>query len=49
MAPFNNEEEVAVGESLDSNYREMAEILAESGVDLFILEMMREQKFHTDH
>ena len=42
MAPFNNEEEVAVGESVESNYREMAEILAESGVDLFILEMMRE-------
>ena len=42
MAPFNNEEEVAVGESVKSNYREMAEILAESGVDLLILEMMRE-------
>ena len=42
MAPFNNEEEVAVGESIESNYREMAEILAESGVDLFIVEMMRE-------
>ena len=42
MAPFNNEEEVAVGESVESNYREMAEILAESGVDLFIVEMMRE-------
>ena len=42
MAPFNNEEEVAVGESVESNYREIAEILAESGVDLFIVEMMRE-------
>ena len=42
MAPFNNEEEVAVGESVESNYREIAEILAESGVDLLILEMMRE-------
>ena len=42
MAPFNNEEEVAVGERVKSNYREMAEILAESGVDLFIVEMMRE-------
>ena len=42
MAPFNNEEEVAVGKNVESNYREMAEILAESGVDLFIVEMMRE-------
>ena len=42
MAPFNNEEEVAVGENVKNNYMEMAEILAESGVDLFILEMMRE-------
>ena len=42
MAPFNNEEEVEVGESVESNYREIAEILAESGVDLLILEMMRE-------
>ena len=42
MAPFNNEEEVALGESVESNYREMAEILAESGVDLLIVEMMRE-------
>ncbi len=42
MAPFNNEEEVAVGESVESNYREIAEILAESGVDILILEMMRE-------
>ena len=43
MAPFNNEEEVAVGDNIESNYRELAEILAESGVDLFILEMMREK------
>ena len=42
MAPFNNEEEVALGEGVESNYREMAEILAESGVDLLIVEMMRE-------
>ena len=43
MAAFNNEEEVAIGESVESNYREIAEILAESGVDLLILEMMREK------
>ncbi len=42
MAPFNNEEEVALGEGVESNYREIAEILAESGVDLLIVEMMRE-------
>ncbi len=47
MAPFNNDEEVALGESVESNYRELAEILAESGVDLFIVEMMRETENST--
>ena len=42
MAPFNNQEEVAEGENIEGNYREMAEILAEAGVDLIIVEMMRE-------
>ena len=42
MAPFKNQEEVAEGDSIESNYREMAEILAEAGVDLIIVEMMRE-------
>ena len=42
MAPFNNQEEVAEGDNIESNYREMAEILAEAGVDLIIVEMMRQ-------
>ena len=42
MASFNNQEEVAEGDNIESNYREMAEILAEAGVDLIIVEMMRE-------
>ena len=42
MAPFNNREEVAEGKNIERNYREIAEILAEAGVDLIIVEMMRE-------
>jgi len=42
MAPFNIQEEVAEGKNIESNYIEMAEILAEAGVDLIIVEMMRE-------
>ncbi|HIO11861.1 MAG: homocysteine S-methyltransferase family protein [SAR324 cluster bacterium] len=42
MAPFNSPQEVAVGEKVADNYQELAEILAEAGVDLIIAEMMRD-------
>jgi homocysteine S-methyltransferase len=37
---FNNPREVAMSEQARANYRELAEILAETGVDLIIAEMM---------
>ena len=42
MSPFNSPLEVALGENVADNYRELADILAESGVDLIITEMMRD-------
>ncbi len=42
MAPLNSSHEVATGKNIAANYREMAEILKEAGVDLIIAEMMRE-------
>ncbi len=42
MAPFNSSKEVAEGKTVASNYKELAETLAESGVDLIIAEMMRD-------
>ena len=44
MAPFNSSQEVASGEKVANNYLEMAEILAEAGVDLIIAEMMRDSE-----
>ena len=42
MAPFNSAQEVANGEKVAQNYQELAEIIAEAGVDLIITEMMRD-------
>ena len=42
MAPFDSPKEVAEGKKVESNYRELAETLAEAGVDLIIAEMMRD-------
>ena len=42
MAPFSSQQEVAAGEKVADNYQELAEILAEAGVDLIIAEMMRD-------
>ena len=42
MAPFTSPQEVAASEKVADNYRELAEILAEAGVDLIIAEMMRD-------
>ena len=42
MAPFNCHKEVAEGKNVEANYRELAETLAEAGVDLIIAEMMRD-------
>ena len=42
MAPFNCPKEVAEGKKVEANYRELAETLAEAGVDLIIAEMMRD-------
>ena len=42
MAPFNSPLEVASGYKVEDNYLELAEILAEAGVDLIIVEMMRD-------
>ena len=44
MAPFNSPKEVAEGEKVAGNYLEMAETLADAGVDLIIAEMMRDVK-----
>jgi homocysteine S-methyltransferase len=40
MPPLNSPREVAAGKQAAANYRELAEILAEAGVDLIIAEMM---------
>ncbi|TDJ74146.1 MAG: homocysteine S-methyltransferase family protein [Proteobacteria bacterium] len=40
--PLNSPQEVATGKKAAANYRELAEILAEAGVDLIIAEMMRD-------
>jgi len=42
MAPFSSAQEVATGEKVAQNYQELAEIIAEAGVDLIITEMMRD-------
>ena len=42
MAPFGSSKEVAEGKKVEGNYRELAETLAEAGVDLIITEMMRD-------
>jgi homocysteine S-methyltransferase len=42
MPPLTSHHEVAVGEHIESSYRELAEVLAEAGVDLIIAEMMRD-------
>jgi len=42
MAPFKSPKEVAEGKKVESNYMELAETLAEAGVDLIIAEMMRD-------
>ena len=42
MAPFSSQQEVPAGEKVADNYKELAEILAEAGVDLIIAEMMRD-------
>ena len=44
MAPFGSKKEVAEGEKVEGNYRELAETLAEAGVDLIIAEMIRDIK-----
>ncbi len=44
MAPFGSTQEVAEGEKVEGNYRELAETLAEAGVDLIIAEMIRDIK-----
>ena len=40
MQPLNSTREVATGKKAAANYRELAEVLAEAGVDLIIAEMM---------
>ena len=42
MPPLSSHHEVATGEHVASSYRELAEVLAEAGVDLIIAEMMRD-------
>ncbi len=44
MAPFGSAKEVAEGKKVEANYQELAETLAEAGVDLIIAEMMRDIK-----
>ena len=41
MPPLTSHREVAI-DNVESSYREIAEVLAESGVDLLLLEMMRD-------
>ena len=42
MPPLTSHHEVATGEHVAASYRELAEVLAEAGVDLIIAEMMRD-------
>ncbi|MDH3220093.1 MAG: homocysteine S-methyltransferase family protein [Gammaproteobacteria bacterium] len=42
MPPLTSHHEVATGEHVASSYRELAEVLAEAGVDLIVAEMMRD-------
>jgi methionine synthase I (cobalamin-dependent) len=42
MPPLTASQEVAVGEHVEASYQELAESLAQAGVDLIIAEMMRD-------
>ena len=42
MPPLTSHQEVALDEHVEDSYRELAEVLAEAGVDLIIAEMMRD-------
>jgi S-methylmethionine-dependent homocysteine/selenocysteine methylase len=42
MPPLTSDQEVALDARAEASYREQAEVLAESGVDLIIAEMMRD-------
>jgi len=42
MPPLTSHREVAIDGHVESSYRELAEVLAEAGVDLIITEMMRD-------
>ena len=42
MPPLTSHREVAIDGHIESSYRELAEVLAEAGVDLIIAEMMRD-------
>jgi len=42
MPPLTSHHEVATGEHVVSSYQELAEVLAEAGVDVIITEMMRD-------
>lgn len=42
MPPLTSHREVAIDGNIESSYRELAEVLAEAGVDLIIAEMMRD-------
>lgn len=42
MPPLTSHHEVATGEQVASSYQELAEVLAEAGVDLIVAEMMRD-------
>ena len=42
MPPLTSHREVAIDGNVESSYRELAEVLAEAGVDLIIAEMMRD-------
>lgn len=42
MPPLTSQRETAIGAHVESSYQEQAEVLAESGVDLIIAEMMRD-------
>lgn len=42
MPPLTSHHEVATGEHVAASYRELAEVLAEAGVDVIIAEMMRD-------
>lgn len=42
MPPLSSKREVATGEHVEASYQELADVLAEAGVDLIIAEMMRD-------